>query len=174
MTKIMFDIKDIQTVADDLAAAKALRPMADQIFDPTIYLDGKIVDKHGQTEEESNDPLWWPDAEQIPKEKVPPCYALVGDQGVYLMNNREFSPGQKQAVVAYAYGCNPQKDPDFYENKRRLFGGDDGAVAIPAAWIDHAIQKGASKLFLNLTEDRVSYDLGFPPPRRSKGTDHSR
>ena len=49
---------------------------------------------------------------------------LVGDHGVYLMSFAQ-EPDKRQIV--YAEGCNPKTDDDFYENKRHIFGGDDGA-----------------------------------------------
>lgn len=71
-----------------------------------------------------------------------PALFLVGDQGIYLMSNgkpglpRDEEAAKQQASgekfvkqrVAYAEGCDPEKDDDYYENKRQLFGGDDGAV----------------------------------------------
>ena len=55
---------------------------------------------------------------------------LVGDHGVYLMS---FSQ-KKDRTIVYAEGCNPDTDDDFYENKRALYGGDDGGddISSPA------------------------------------------
>lgn len=73
-----------------------------------------------------------------------PALFLVGDEGVYLMSNgkpglpKDEEAAAKQAdgeeffscKVAYAKGFDPEKDDDYYENKRRIFGGDDGAETL--------------------------------------------
>lgn len=71
---------------------------------------------------------------------------LVGDRGVYLMSFAQ-EPGKRNIV--YAQGCNPNKDPDYYENKRILFGGDDGADKIgnKQEWMQHM---DSDKEFLKL------------------------
>lgn len=52
---------------------------------------------------------------------------LVGDHGVYLMCQSQ--PMESRTIV-YAEGCHPVSDPEFDENKRALFGGDDGVIEI--------------------------------------------
>jgi hypothetical protein len=57
-----------------------------------------------------------------------PGLMLVHDQGVYIMSNSKEEEGH---VVAYAKGCNPERDEFFYEESARLVGGDDfGEVVI--------------------------------------------
>ena len=51
-----------------------------------------------------------------------PGLMLVHDQGVYIMSNSNEQEGQ---VIAYAKGCDPKKDDSWYEEARRLVGGDD-------------------------------------------------
>jgi hypothetical protein len=157
MAEIHIRIDEVKRVKADMESATGFHPMADQIFDPTLYPEHKIVDLNGRTEEEAAGDLWWPDSTRIPKEKVPATYLLVGDEGVYLMSNRDFAPGQTKAVVAYVIGCEPGKDWDYYDEKRRVFGGDDGAVVIPVQWVDHAIAHGADELILDLTAEQVRY-----------------
>lgn len=51
---------------------------------------------------------------------------LVHDSGVYIMSNA--SPADLEgpkSYVAYAEGCNPSKDSDYYQTARSLVGGDD-------------------------------------------------
>jgi hypothetical protein len=55
---------------------------------------------------------------------------LVGDHGVYLL---AFHPQTKSRKLAFAIGCDPGKDDDYYDNKVDLFGGDDGADRIGTA-----------------------------------------
>ncbi|NTF72743.1 DUF3085 domain-containing protein [Rhizobium rhizogenes] len=66
-----------------------------------------------------------------------PCYGLrpgkdqqpglwlVGDHGVYLMSNGKLPEGAKPLVI-YAEECDPRIHDDWFEVKRRTFGGDDG------------------------------------------------
>lgn len=93
---------------------------------------------------------------------------LVGDQGVYLMSNG--SPIDNVAkdgkpvtsFVAYAEGCNPNADDfdEWYDNKRSIFGGDDGADALP--WCDTVVRKvkaGAKKVIILLTESEIKMEF---------------
>jgi hypothetical protein len=61
-----------------------------------------------------------------------PAIFFVHDHGVYIMSNGE--PKDKdgeETNVAYAKGCDPKKDEDYYEEARHLVGGDDFAETIP-------------------------------------------
>lgn len=91
-----------------------------------------------------------------------PGLILVGDHGVYLMSNGE--PGLmkedgKSHVVAYAEGLNPTADPDdfsWYDTKRSIYGGDDGADFLPWAQLilDHAQGKpDATRLVIAMDGD---------------------
>ena len=69
---------------------------------------------------------------------APPGLWLVGDDGIYLMSNREIpnppdDPENVGAPIVYAAESNPNKTTDWYEAKRRIFGGDDGCDFIPLA-----------------------------------------
>jgi Protein of unknown function (DUF3085) len=78
---------------------------------------------------------------------------LVGDQGVYLCTDVE---GGKPLVV-YARGCNPLKDAEFYENKRRIFGGDDGADPIATAGDMMELAKNCKRVVkMKLTKDAIT------------------
>jgi len=77
--------------------------------------------------------------------KAEPALLLVGDQGVYLMSSGiphlPLPDGKSDSsLVAYAKGTNPSgSDDDWYENKRALYGGDDGADALPLAGLEDAL-----------------------------------
>lgn len=70
-----------------------------------------------------------------------PAVMLVHDDGVYLMSNG--TPSDRldanstekfgRCFVAYADGCNPRKDTDWYDRARDLVGGDDFAETLPWA-----------------------------------------
>jgi hypothetical protein len=70
-----------------------------------------------------------------------PSIVIVHDEGVYIMSNGipgDFvepdtgSPSRKR-FCAYAKGCDPEKDQDFWENSRDLVGGDDFAETVQDA-----------------------------------------
>ena len=59
---------------------------------------------------------------------------LVHDHGVYLMSGakdnlpnpaHEANPRASKSLVAYAQGCDPDRDEDAWDNSRDLVGGDD-------------------------------------------------
>lgn len=60
---------------------------------------------------------------------------LVGDQGVYLMSNGKLPEGVKPLVV-YAEECDPRANDDWFDVKRRTFGGDDGVDFIHAEQLE--------------------------------------
>ena len=62
-----------------------------------------------------------------------PALFFVHDQGVYLMTNAKRTDEEtlKYEYIAYAKGCDPKKDEDFYEEARCLVGGDDFGETIP-------------------------------------------
>jgi uncharacterized protein YozE (UPF0346 family) len=69
------------------------------------------------------------------EEPPQPALFFVHDQGIYLMTNatRTKEEVERGDRVAYAKGCNPKKDEDFYERSRYLVGGDDFADTLPVS-----------------------------------------
>ncbi len=79
-----------------------------------------------------------------PEENEDPEIALVGDQGVYIM-----TAGPKDgAPIAYALGCNPEKDDGWWGLKGSTFGGDDGAEYLGAEGMKKAIESHPSCKYL--------------------------
>jgi hypothetical protein len=59
---------------------------------------------------------------------------IVKDQGLYIMTRGLREEGGKQAVVAYAKGCDPSEGGfEWYERARNIAGGDDFGEEIPAS-----------------------------------------
>lgn len=75
-----------------------------------------------------------------------PGLFLVHDQGVYLMSggipHLEHPDCPENHKVAYAKGCNPEKDRGWWEEAKSLVGGDDFAEHIPIDWWDDAFSTG--------------------------------
>ncbi|WP_454858739.1 DUF3085 domain-containing protein [Rhizobium binxianense] len=60
---------------------------------------------------------------------------LVGDNGVYICSNGTLAEGAKP-LVAYAEECDPDTNDDWFEIKRRTFGGDDGVDFLDAEGLE--------------------------------------
>lgn len=89
-----------------------------------------------------------------------PAVTLAGDRGVYLMSNGmprdQLTPDKPGNYVAHASGMNPNIDPDWYEAKRRVYGGDNGADCLLI--IDELqllIDRGEETIKLEIAEDHI-------------------
>jgi hypothetical protein len=60
---------------------------------------------------------------------------LVGDHGVYLCSNGKMPEGVRP-LVAYAEECDPATCADWFDVKRRTFGGDDGVEFLDAVRLE--------------------------------------
>ncbi|WP_379975522.1 DUF3085 domain-containing protein (plasmid) [Edwardsiella ictaluri] len=152
----------MKKLIEELDAASNFSPSVDDLFNPEMYSDGIVRDKNGRTEleAEKHSGMFWPSENFIDQSKVKPVLILVGDHGVYLITNAKAdgSPSSR-GTVAYAKGCNPGLDDDFYENKCNLFGGGDCSVRIPSDWAKWAIQN--QKAFrIKLTTNSVELMQG--------------
>lgn len=68
------------------------------------------------------------------EDKAQPALLFVHDHGIYCMSNgepRDLAEDGKSAFCAYAKGCDPKKDEDYYEEAEYLVGGDDFGETIP-------------------------------------------
>lgn len=162
MSVLTFKIHDVKKLIEELDAASNFSPSMDDLFNPEMYSDGIVRDKNGRTEleAEKHSGMFWPSEDFIDQSKVKPALILVGDHGVYLITNAKAdgSPSYR-GTVAYAKGCNPGLDDDFYENKCNLFGGGDCSVRIPSDWAKWAIQN--QKAFrIKLTTNSVELMQG--------------
>lgn len=91
-------------------------------------------------------------------------FMLVGDQGVYLMPNTrdgKHNANRKKddsLFVVYANECDPTKlEFDvWWENKRRSFGGDDGAEFIALSEIESIIAKAKKHLVIELSTTKFA------------------
>jgi hypothetical protein len=159
MPVVSFDITQVKLLVENVRAAAEVRPTMDMLFDAKYYKDQIIRDKAGLTEFEvkKKGGHFWPSADHIDNKLVEPVLQLVGDQGVYLINNalNKLTPSESGLIV-YAQGINPDIDEDWYDAKRHTFGGDDGSVTVPLDWFDIAIaRKGVSSFSIKLTHNSI-------------------
>lgn len=90
-------------------------------------------------------------------ERNRPGIMLVGDQGVYIIGNedREQSPSES-GLVAYAKGCDPKKDADWWERKNASFGGDDGAEFLSLEEAKRLLL-GKARPFVEISPEQVAW-----------------
>ncbi len=95
-----------------------------------------------------------------PGEGEKPGLWLVGDEGVYIISNGKLANGQRPLVV-YSDECHPNGNPDWWDYKRRYFGGDDGIEFIDADLLIPSFNRnfGAMHLRVQLTERDISFSL---------------
>ena len=106
---------------------------------------------------------WRPLYEQ--PETAKPGLWLVGDQGIYLMDNTtrpllqdgtiaeaNARPGSMRCYVAYPRECNPDRQAfdEWWYAKRQAFGGDDGSDFIDAVTIDRWLLACSGKEWLDM------------------------
>ncbi|ANH08948.1 DUF3085 domain-containing protein [Shinella sp. HZN7] len=89
----------------------------------------------GRTDAEANGGFRDPYYGLRPGKDQKPGLWLVGDHGVYLMSNGQLLDGAKPLVV-YAEECDPSTNDDWFDVKRRTFGGDDGVDFIDAEQLE--------------------------------------
>ena len=83
---------------------------------------------------------------------------LVGDHGVYLCSNGRLPEGEKP-FVAYALECDPRTNDDWFEVKRKTFGGDDGVEFIDAAQLEAMIAATHNARHLGISFQPDSMEL---------------
>ena len=100
-----------------------------------------------------------------------PAVLLVHEQGVYLMSNGQprdilGADAADRSFCAYAIGCHPEKDADWYETARGLVGGDDFVETLPwARKLKALIDGGARIITLRMTRDSIEIVHDRAPDR---------
>lgn len=148
---LTFVASDVAKLVEHAKGCSEFRVSTTDLFDPAMHKGGKVIDEKGSPVGRGG----WPDADNIDKSKLRPSLWLVGDQGVYLMSNGipalpDAGGGANQVV--YAQECDPNGPADdWYEEKRRIFGGDDGCDALPIADFERLIGDGYRFIKIRLT-----------------------
>lgn len=81
---------------------------------------------------------------------------LVHDQGLYLMTRTLREPDGERAVCAYAEGCDPAADGDWWDRARDLVGGDDFVEEIGDFAVLAKIVEGGAGLAIDISESHLS------------------
>ena len=93
-----------------------------------------IIDR-GRTDAKANGGFRNPYHSLHPESDEQPGLWLVGDHGVYLCSNGKLADGARP-LIAYAEECDPNTCDDWFEVKRRTFGGDDGVEFLEAKQLE--------------------------------------
>jgi hypothetical protein len=97
--------------------------------------------------------------EPITKAVDAPAVLLVHDQGLYLMSNgnpRDIVKGTS-SFVAYARGCDPVADDDWYDTAHALVGGDDFGETLPwARELKSMIDRGDKTIEIEMTAETLA------------------
>lgn len=118
---LRFPAADVRKLIEHARRCDEHAPLFSHLLDPAYLKPGETMPDSGFMR-----------PEQVDTSRIPAHLQLVGDRGVYLLSsgrpNMAPAEGAKEAIyVVYAEGINPNVDPDYYETKRMVFGGDDGA-----------------------------------------------
>jgi hypothetical protein len=118
-----------------------------------------VIDR-GKTDAANNGGFRNPHYGLRPGEGQVPGLWLVGDQGVYIMSNGKLAAGDRPLVL-YSEQGHPIGNPDWYDYKRRHFGGDDGIEFIDAEQLIPLFDRNFRSTHLNvqLTGRQVSLSL---------------
>lgn len=162
MSTLKFKMNELEELLDELESATSFHASVEQIFDAANYPDGVIRDSEGRSEAEViiAGECFLPCADQMTDGVIKPSLVLVGDNGVYLGINakRPHAPSSRGAV-AYAEGCNPDVDKDFYETQVGLVGDYDRTDEVPLSWVELAKDAEQGSFNISLTNDVVKLEL---------------
>ncbi|WP_174021915.1 DUF3085 domain-containing protein (plasmid) [Agrobacterium fabrum] len=116
----------------------------------------RAVIARGRADAEANGGYRNPHYGLHPGRDEQPGVWLVGDHGVYL--NGKLPDGEKP-LVAYALECDPRTNDDWFEVKRKTFGGDDGVEFIDADLLEAMIAATSNARHLGITFQPDSMEL---------------
>lgn len=144
MSKLHFTAADVRRVVEHSINAPEQRPV--------------VVD-YGEP----------PDWKPTTKPPEAPAVVLVHDDGIYLMSNgspRDLISGDQdngRSFVAYAKGCNPDTDEDFWHHSVDLVGGDDFGETLPwAQQMLDGINDGAKTVTIVLNKNSIRLEMKVP------------
>lgn len=99
-------------------------------------------------------------------QKQCPSIVFVHDDGVYCMSSGlPADLDEDRCFVAYAKGCDPRKDEDFYEESRYLVGGDDFGINFPVTDAYLADCDNYEEMVIRVNTKSMS--LGFRKPKKA-------
>jgi hypothetical protein len=133
--------------------------MEGTMFTFPILAVRKVIER-GIADAKANGGFRLPHGDFSSTEQARPGLWLVGDQGVYIMANGKLPEGGKPFVV-YSEQCHPNGDIDWWDYKRRHFGGDDGVEFIAAEQLIPLFDRNlrATHINMDLTEDEIVFSL---------------
>lgn len=98
-------------------------------------------------------------------EQAEPALWLIGDEGVFLVSNgfTDNEPPDDKLIV-YANEVNPKTMPldEWWEAKRRTFGGDDGVESLSVEDVERALVSRTKDFRLEITPEEIVLFGAFP------------
>ncbi|MFX4300167.1 DUF3085 domain-containing protein [Pseudosulfitobacter pseudonitzschiae] len=159
---LTFDAVKVRALIEISKASAERRVNFEQHAETGFWREDMDPDRRATLVKELEDHGYVPSIkdEDCDPRKIPAGLWLVGDQGVYIMANVPVTPETRASGdhVVYAAECDPTKLPfdEWYDNKRRIFGGDDGSEFLPAEMIEKALSSGPAKLIVDIDAESVS------------------
>lgn len=109
----------------------------------------------GRADAEANSGYLNPRYSLYPGSDKQPGVCLMDDHGVYLCLNGKLPDGERP-FVADALECDPRTNEDWFEVKRKTFGGNDSVEFIDAVKLEAIIAATPDARHLDITVDADS------------------
>lgn len=94
------------------------------------------------------------DLQKFCEERKITKYFIAKDHGAYL----GASLGKGNNMLFHFPGCDPEKDPLWYENAEMLFGGDDFGEHLELESLSSALAAGALKIRWSITSTEIKME----------------
>lgn len=157
MTILKFSLAALAPLYEHAKAAREGRPAYEQMCDPAFLKAGCQMPATG-----------WLTEKEMDYAKIPRCFHLVKDAGIYLMSNGQpylqnpkdvlRDPTTTHGWCIYAQGYGPAAD---YDAIRDAVGGDDFVEIIPLDWYEQALANQED--FLQIAFSQNTFQLVTSP-----------
>ena len=137
-----FDADAVRKLIEIAKAAETRIPILEQVVEPQYWrkdLPAERLEMLRADAAANGGYSFYATSADVDPDLILPGLHLVGDRGVYLMANARLKGGDPQELpVVYAQEVNPETMAfdDWWEAKRRSFGGDDGIEYLPLADVE--------------------------------------
>lgn len=164
MTVATFPASKVLALAKlSLDHPKDRTPSFEQRYDPKYLRDDLDPSRRAKIAETTEDGFSMDiTLDDLDRSKIPAGVWMVGDQGVYLMSNVHNSALDKVQVgferVVHCFETDPRNcTPEMQDDeKRRIFGGDDGVIFLEAETI-LALTENVEVIAMRLTPESIGF-----------------
>lgn len=139
MKSLKFTLSALQPILEHARNAPETSPTFGDRLNAKLAKPNAVPDKYGFYK-----------TEDIDADQMKPSIMLAKDRGVYIFSAGEprqlIEEGSDQSVVAYAQGCDPRHDDDWYDTVIEICGGDDFGQRIEVSDIDALVDHAQHRL----------------------------